>query len=323
MVEKGKDEKEIHVGKFIAWGIFLAVILITVGGSWFTVDAGQRAVLLRFGAVQGEYGEGFHFKAPIIDNPVYFDSRVVKTDVNAAAYSKDAQIIDMNLSINYRIGKSATEIYRNIGVNYPNTVIAPAIQDSVKKVLATYDAQSLLDGYANASRAINEDLYNRLAPFGITVVGVNIVNHDYSSAFEAAVEAKQLSVQAALKAENDLRTIEVQAKQQIASANATAESQILKGKADASYSLSAKNAEAEGNLAIAKSQAQGKLLIAQAEAEALRLQKEQLSAQILELRTIEVQKEYATHWNGALPKTMMGSTPIPFLNLPSSMVDTE
>jgi regulator of protease activity HflC (stomatin/prohibitin superfamily) len=215
----------------------------------------------------------------------------------------------MNVSINYRIGKSASEIYKNLGLGYADTVIAPAIQNAVKQVIAQYNAQTLLDGYANASRDITDDLTTQLSNFGINVVAVNIVNHDYSSAFEQAVEAKQLAVQSALKAENDLRTIQIQAQQQIATANATAQSKILQGQADGA-----------SQLAVAQAQAQGKLLIAQAEAKALELQKQQVTPELLQLREIEVEKEYATHWQGGVPSTMMGTSAIPFLQMPQNMV---
>jgi prohibitin 2 len=310
MVNPKKEENVVHVGKYVMWGVVAIVFLIFALGSWYTVDAGQKAVVLRFGAVQGEFGEGLHFKAPLIDDVVRFDTRVIKTQVRALSYSKDAQVIDMNISINYRIGKSASEIYTNLGLGYADTVISPAIQNAVKQVIAKYDAQTLLDGYANASRDITNDLTQQLDTFGINVVAVNIVNHDYSDAFESSVEAKQLAIQNALKAENELQTYKFQADQKIQTARG--ESESIKLKADASAYTTRIEAEA---------QAGANLAIATAQAEALRLQKQEITPDLLKLRSIEVQKEYAQHWNGELPKTIMGSGQIPLLQLPSSLIE--
>lgn len=314
------NEQETKIITYISIGLTILAGIILISGSFFSVDAGQQGIVLRFGAIQGEYGEGLHFKAPLIDSVVLFDNTVIKTEVKAASYSKDAQTVDMLVAINYRIGKSPAEIYRTTGADYANKVVAPAIQDSVKKVVAQYDAQTLLDKYSEVSQKINQDLSERMKQFGINVVGVNIVNHEYSDAFEVAIEQKQLATQQALKAENDLKRIQIEALQQISASNATAQATILKGQADASAQFAIKKSQADGDLLVAQTTAQSKLLIAQSEAEALRLQKEQITPELLELRTIDVQKEYATHWDGALPQTMLGNSPIPVLQLPQSLV---
>lgn len=306
------EDKQFPVAKVVITSLALILLLFTITGSFYTVDAGEKAVVLRFGAIQGEYGEGLHFKAPFIDNVVLFDTRVVKTQVRASSYSKDAQVIEMNVSINYRIGKSASDIYKNIGVDYANTVIAPAIQNSVKQVIAQYDAQTLLDGYGNATRDITDDLTTQLKEFGIAVVAVNIVNHDYSTAFEQSVEAKQLAIQSALKAENDLRRIEIEAQQKVAQANATAQANILQGESEGQALLARNRAQAESNLLLARSQA-----------EALRLQKQEITPDLLRLRSIEVELAYANRWDGALPKTIMGGGQIPLVQMPESLLADE
>ena len=43
------------------------ILLLTVMGSWYTVDQGERAVVLRLGAIVGEAGPGLHFKMPWIN----------------------------------------------------------------------------------------------------------------------------------------------------------------------------------------------------------------------------------------------------------------
>ena len=57
---------------FVSAGMaFLGLILLlTVMGSWYTVDQGERAVVLRLGAIVGEAGPGLHFKFPWINTVI-------------------------------------------------------------------------------------------------------------------------------------------------------------------------------------------------------------------------------------------------------------
>ena len=48
--------------------IVLLLLLLTAFSSYFTVDAGQSAIKLRFGKIVGSYEEGLHFKIPFVDN---------------------------------------------------------------------------------------------------------------------------------------------------------------------------------------------------------------------------------------------------------------
>jgi regulator of protease activity HflC (stomatin/prohibitin superfamily) len=65
----------------------------------------------------------------------------------------------------------------------------------------------------------------------MNIVDFSIVDFKFSEDFEAAIESKQTAVQTALKAENDLRRIEIEAKQQIETAKADAESIRIQGEA--------------------------------------------------------------------------------------------
>ncbi len=57
--------------------------------------------------------------------------------------------------------------------------------------------------------------------------------------------------------------------------------------------------------------------MATAEAQSLQVQNDALAKNkdVLELRRIEVELTKAQRWNGALPTSMYGSAPIPFMNV--------
>ncbi len=48
-------------------GVILLGILSVVLGSWYTIDEGERGVVLRYGAVSGVAQPGLGFKIPVID----------------------------------------------------------------------------------------------------------------------------------------------------------------------------------------------------------------------------------------------------------------
>ncbi len=70
-------------------------------------------------------------------------------------------------------------------------------------------------------------LSDRLVPHNILVDEFNIVDFNFSSVFNQAIEAKQTAEQDALRAERDLDRIKIEATQTITTAQAEAESQRL------------------------------------------------------------------------------------------------
>ncbi|MBE6904350.1 MAG: prohibitin family protein [Ruminococcaceae bacterium] len=72
--------------------------------------------------------------------------------------------------------------------------------------------------------------------------------------------------------------------------------------------------KAEQDLARIQIEAQQKIVQAQAEAEALKLQKQEITEELLELRKIEAQLSAIEKWDGKLP-TYNGSDAVPFIDI--------
>jgi regulator of protease activity HflC (stomatin/prohibitin superfamily) len=73
--------------------------------------------------------------------------------------------------------------------------------------------------------------------------------------------------------------------------------------------------EAENALRRVEFEAQQAITRARAEAEGLRLQKAQITAQLLELRRIEVQGHAVAKWNGVMPNVVTSGGPVPMLDV--------
>ena len=73
--------------------------------------------------------------------------------------------------------------------------------------------------------------------------------------------------------------------------------------------------EAENALKRVEFEAEQAITRAKAEAEGLRLQKQQITAQLLELRQIEVQRAAVEKWNGVMPGVVTSGGPVPMLDV--------
>lgn len=271
-VMKEKTAKGAKVGKIIG-GVVALLIIVFFLNPFVIVGAGERGVVLNFGAVQSTvFGEGLHFRIPFMQKIVKMDVRVHKSQVEAESVSKDLQDTHSIIAVNYHIlPEKANWVYQNIGKEYKERIIDPAVQEVVKAVTALYTAVELITQREKVRSEIKEHLKTRLIGYNILVDDFSIVNFRFSQQFTQAIEAKQTAEQFALKAQRDLERIKIEAEQKVAQAKA--------------------------------------------EAEALRLQKANISPELVKLRQIEASLKAIEKWDGHMPKVTSGS--VPFIDVKS------
>lgn len=222
--------KTFNIKKIVISVVIALAVLVVGASSLHAVPAGHTGVVTRFGAVDDTVlSEGLHVVIPFVTRVVDMNNQVTKAEVVSASASKDLQTVNSTVALNYRIESlSAASVYQNIGVNYENVVVIPAIQEAVKSVMAQYTAEELITLRQTVGVEIQEEISSKLTPYGFSTQSVNIVDFQFSEEFNAAIEAKQTAQQNALKAEQDLARVKVEAEQKIAEAQAEAESYRLK-----------------------------------------------------------------------------------------------
>jgi regulator of protease activity HflC (stomatin/prohibitin superfamily) len=254
--------------------LILGIILLIFVFSrpWVQVGAGERGVVLNFGAVQDNViGEGLHFRIPVVQTVALMDVKVQKSLTNAAASSSDLQEVSSEVALNYHIiPDKANVVYQTIGVNFKERIIDPAVQEVVKAVTARYTAEELITKRPAVSEAMRANLSERLLEHNIAVDAFSIVGFSFSKIFMEAIESKQTAEQLALKARRDLERIKIEAEQKITAATA--------------------------------------------EAESLRLQRANISPDLIELRRIEANLKAIDKWNGILPQVTGGGA-VPFIGI--------
>jgi regulator of protease activity HflC (stomatin/prohibitin superfamily) len=264
MIKKGPTRLMVIVGVIIFILIFFR--------PWVQVGAGQRGIVLNFGAVQEQVlEEGLHLRIPVMQEIVLMDVKVQKAETDAAAASADLQDVSSRVALNYHIvPDKANIVYQKIGVQFKERIIDPAILEVVKAVTARYTAEELITKRPAVSEAMRLALMDRLIVNNIAVDAFSIVIFSFSKIFTEAIESKQTAEQLALKAKRDLDRIKIEAEQ--------------------------------------------KITAARAEAESLRLQRANISPDLIELRKIEANMKAIEKWNGVLPQATGGGA-IPLIGL--------
>ena len=151
------------------------------------------------------------------------DVKIQKDEVPATASSKDLQIVTSRIALNYHLlPESVNKIWQEVGKNYNTRIIAPAIQESVKAETAKFTAEELITKRETVKDQIKTNLAKRLLENFIIVDEFNIIDFDFSAAFNEAIEAKVKAEQLKLKADRDLERIKIEAEQRVADAQGKA-----------------------------------------------------------------------------------------------------
>ena len=181
-------------------GIILTAVLliavITLLNCFTIVEAGHTGVVVTMGKVkEGVLQEGIHAKAPFVQQVVKIDNRIQKLEVQTEAFSKDLQSVETVLAINYRVDPAKSySIYKNIGADYENVLIVPAVNEVLKAITATYTAEQSVTNRVLISEGLVTGLNDKLNAIGLYVTDVNIINFDFSEVFINAIEEKQTAI---------------------------------------------------------------------------------------------------------------------------------
>lgn len=276
----------------IAAAVGAVVLLSIVSSGVYTIDEGERGVVLRTGSVVGVAEPGLHLKLPAVDRVqrISVQTRVVRfTDV--ASYSRDQQPANLTVSMNYqvlpeRVGAVYAQ-YGNID-NLENRLIDPRILEVVKTVFGRYDAVTAVQERGKLNLDITEELRRAMDPQLLQISGFQLENIDYSDEYERSIEQRmQASVEVERLRQNAERE-KVQAQITLTQANAKAEAVRAQGQAEADATRMRGEAEA------AAIDAKGKAL--------------RENPQLVRLISAE-------RWDGRLPQSMIPGGALPFVEL--------
>lgn len=244
--------------------ILAALLFFTVPFSFRTVDTGELVVVKHLGKATDIRSPGTHFDFWMTESYMYYDAKVQNVDIATAAYSSDAQTMDVSMTLQYQImADKVIEIAEEYGsLEVLQSRIQSIAIEKTKSVLSTYKAMDIISQRANMSPLVEDAIKSAIGDkYFVNVSTVVLTNIDFSDAFEKAVEDKMIAEQNQLRAEYENAA-------KIAAAEAEAKAAVQKAEGEAAAKLAA----AEAQIKIAEAEAKAKLAATEAEAEALRIQ---------------------------------------------------
>lgn len=141
-----------------------ALVVMILASSVSTVGVGEVGIKTRFGATIGRPlspGIAVHF--PYIETISIMDTKIKKIEVDANSASKDLQTVSSKIALNYSVSlKEADSLFKEVGVNYEDIIVKPAIQESVKAATALYTAEELITKRQEVSQKMQENINNKI-----------------------------------------------------------------------------------------------------------------------------------------------------------------
>ena len=205
-----------NYNNYIISGLVALVLIIFFASSFYTVETGERAIVLRFGKMHTVADEGLNFKMPFTDEirrlSIRDNNLTLKTEVS----SSDIQTIVVEVALVYALDPTVLgRVYQTYGQNIENTLIRPTISEKINAVIAEYPIETFVEKRAEISSRINTTFANQVAGSGIMVKSLLIINHDFSDEFNKAIEDKKVAEQGALTAKFTLERMKLEAEAQM------------------------------------------------------------------------------------------------------------
>ncbi|WP_411871586.1 prohibitin family protein [Vulcanococcus limneticus] len=209
----------------------LMLALVLVSRFFVVVPAGERGVLLRFGAVQEQIlPEGLHPLLPLVFSVRPLTVRVQTLSMRADAAARDLQDVSVDIALNWHLDpEKVNRIFQRLGdeQQVAASVIRPAIEDSLKEVVAGFTAAEIVTERPRLKQALEQLLASRLAPYDLGLDDVDLLQVTFSQQFREAVEAKQVAEQEARRAQFEAVKAQRMAEARVFTARGEAQAQQL------------------------------------------------------------------------------------------------
>ena len=133
---------------------------------------------------------------PWFERPIIYDVRLRPQQISSATGTRDLQTVNITLRVLSRpIPNKLPQVYRSLGMNYEQRVLPSIITETLKSVIAQYNASQLLTMREAVSAEVMRKLKTRAAYFNIEMDDVSIKELTFGKDYTQAVESKQVAQQ--------------------------------------------------------------------------------------------------------------------------------
>lgn len=228
--------------------IVVALVFLIVPFSIRTVKAGEVAVVKHLGEAREIKTAGTYFDFWVTEKYDIYDATVQNLTIDTPAYSKDAQTMELDMTVQFQIDTSkAIEIVNKYGAleTLSNRISSVSIEKT-KAILTKYSAMEIIENRSSLSPEVEETIKAAIDEnYCVNIVAVVLTNIDFSDAFEATVENKMIAEQEKLKAEYEKETAIVNAEKELEVAKLNAQAKLAQAEADAEAQIKIAQAEAK------------------------------------------------------------------------------
>ena len=251
-----KSSKKFGIGITVA--IICIVAFILVPWNFYTINAGESAVIKHLGVAKEVRTSGTYANFWMTNKAEKYDIKVRNIDITTATYSNDAQTMDIQMTIQYSINSEhLIEIVNKYGdIAMLESKIQSVAIEQTKAILSSYKAMDIIARRSEMSPLVSTAIKNTItSDYYVTISTVVLTNIDFTDAFEKAVEEKMIAEQKKLQAQYENET---------AIAKAAAEAEAIKQKAE--IEIEAARMRAEAKLIEAEADKKAQAEVAKAEA---------------------------------------------------------
>ncbi|OOF41922.1 protease regulator protein HflK [Rodentibacter rarus] len=278
----------------------IAIAGLVVSNSVYSVDAGQTAIVTRYGEIVNTKTSGLNWKSPVED-VTYFSTREAKIDFGEfnnsgdvisglSAYTSDRQTATVALTLTYQI-TDPEQVYTKYksAENMINTLVIPRVRQQLEIVFSQYTAMTVIERRGEFAATLRKEIADMFKGYPLVINDVQSV-FNFSKEYERMIEDSVNKDVAVRNQERQTRIAQEQAKEAQVRAEAEARRKTLEADAQAHSIKVVGEAEAESVRALAEALSKNKDLVA--------------------LKTAE-------RWNGELPTYIPQGTVLPFIQLPN------
>ncbi|PLX20886.1 band 7 protein [Candidatus Parcubacteria bacterium] len=228
--------------KVIGTVILVLAIIIFLINAVRIIDAGETGVYSLFGKVKdNEVRSGIHVINPFakittmsIRTEEYTmsvtqgEGKISGADA-ITSLTKEGLSVDLDMTVLYRVQEEkASDIYKNVGLNFENKILRPSIRTSIRDVIAQYEAKDIYsEKRQEAAEKIKENLIADLEPRGIIVEDVLLRNVALPANLANAIQEKLQAEQEAQKYEFILQREEKEKERKIIEAEGQRDAQKI------------------------------------------------------------------------------------------------
>lgn len=256
--------------------VILAIIgIIALGSSIYTVDAGETAIVTRYGEIVDQKTSGLNMKSPVED-VTYFSTREQKVDFGEfdkssgdvisglSAYTSDRQTATVALTVTYQI-TDPEQVYVKYKSteNMINTLLTPRVRQQLEIVFSKYTSITAVENRGQFATQLRQEISKTFEGYPLIINDVQSV-FNFSAEYERMIEDSVNKDVAVRNKARETRIAEEEAKAAKERAQGEAQAALIKAQAEADIKRLTAESEAHAIAVKGKAEADAQKALAEA-----------------------------------------------------------